>query len=157
MKINFCNVGFTYRSIIKRVLKTAVKIISQTSQIEVSISFLSEEEMQTLNNVQRGIDSVTDVLSFPYIQLQPFEKINSAMDADKNPRTGNILLGDIMICPTRAQQQATEYCHSIKREIAFLALHGFLHLCGFDHVEQSQEEQMTATAESVLQTLKITR
>lgn len=157
MKINFYNVGLKYRATVRKVIKKAISHLSQSSQIELSVSFLSEEEIKSLNNAQRNVDSVTDVLSFPYLQLQPFEKVSNQGDADRNPRTGDVLLGEIMICPLRAKQQAEEYGHSQRREIAFLALHGFLHLCGFDHVEQSQEEQMMATAESVLKSLKITR
>ena len=157
MKINFCNVGIAYRTTIKQLLKKAVQKLEQNPNIEISISFLTEDEIKVINNSQRGIDSVTDVLSFPYLQLKPFEKVNTDSDQDKNPRTGNVLMGDIMICPVRAQQQAIEYGHTLKREISFLALHGFLHLCGFDHLDQQQEEQMTATAESILQSLKITR
>ena len=157
MKINFCNVGIAYRTTIKQLLKKAVQKLEQNPNIEISISFLTEDEIKVINNSQRGIDSVTDVLSFPYLQLKPFEKVNADNDQDKNPRTGNVLMGDIMICPVRAQQQAIEYGHTLKREISFLALHGFLHLCGFDHLDQQQEEQMTATAESILQSLKITR
>jgi len=96
-------------------------------------------------------------LSFPYLQLTPFQNVVATSDAQKNPHTNNVMLGEVVVCLPRAIQQAKQLGHGIKREIAFLVLHGFLHLCGFDHVQPEDEEQMTSVAESVLQFLKITR
>lgn len=157
MKINFLKVGFLSRCTIKKVLNCAQKTLKQPTNVELSVSFLSEEEIKSLNNQHRGVDSVTDVLSFPSADLKPFEAIDDSLVSDKNPYTGNFLLGDVLICPKRAKEQAVSFGHSFKREVAFLALHGFLHLCGFDHTSVEEEQQMQAVAESILQSLNIKR
>lgn len=157
MKINFSKVGFLNRCTIKKVLNCAQKTLGQPANVELSVSFLSEEEIKTLNNRHRGIDSVTDVLSFPSADLKPFERLDDSFGADKNPYTGDFILGDILICRKRAKEQSVSYGHSFKREIAFLVLHGFLHLCGFDHISPEEEEQMQTVADSVLRSLNIKR
>jgi len=157
MKINFYDVNLSYRCLIKKVIKRALQRLSQSKKIEFSVSFVTEEQIKTLNKEQRNNDTVTDVLSFPYLQLTPFQNVVATSDAQKNPHTNNVMLGEVVVCLPRAIQQAKQLGHGIKREIAFLVLHGFLHLCGFDHVQPEDEEQMTSVAESVLQFLKITR
>ena len=77
--------------------------------------------------------------------------------SDLNPETWLLNLGDIIICLPRAKQQAKEYGHSLKREVAFLSLHSLLHLLGYDHMNQSDEEQMTAVQNAVLDKLNIKR
>ncbi|MBR5250817.1 MAG: rRNA maturation RNase YbeY [Clostridia bacterium] len=157
MKINFYDVNLSYRCLIKKVIKRVLQRLAQSKKIEFSVSFVSEDQIQTLNREQRNCDAVTDVLSFPYLQLAPFQNVVATTDAQKNPHTNNVMLGELVICLPRAIQQSKELGHGIKREVAFLALHGFLHLCGFDHVQPDDEEQMMSVAESVLQFLKITR
>ena len=127
MKINFYDVNLSYRCLIKKVIKRALQRLAQSKKIEFSVSFVSEDQIQTLNREQRNRDAVTDVLSFPYLQLAPFQNVVATSDAQKNPNTNNVMLGDIIICLPRAIQQSKEFGHSIKREVAFLVLHGFLH------------------------------
>jgi metalloprotein, YbeY/UPF0054 family len=67
------------------------------------------------------------------------------------------MIGEILICKSRAKEQAEEYGHSLRRELAFLALHGFLHLMGFDHIEENDRIEMEETAKNILNGLEIYR
>ena len=118
---------------------------------ELSISFVSAEEIQGLNAEQRGIDAVTDVLSFP---LEEF--CNGLPDGYKPPFTP-LPLGDVVLCLERAAQQAEEYGHSFDRECGFLTVHSILHLLGHDHEESEGEREMQLRQERVLQALDLTR
>jgi probable rRNA maturation factor len=97
---------------------------------EVVISFVNNEQIQELNRQFRNLDKPTDVLSFPLD------------DAD--------IIGDIIISMPRAREQADEYGHSLQREIGFLAIHGFLHLLGYDHHTDEEEKQMFSRQEQIL-------
>lgn len=94
--------------------------------VEVSVSFVSEDEIHGLNKQFRNKDAVTDVLSFPLGEDGKYEK---------NPQTGASMLGDIVICMARAYQQAKLYDHAFQREVGYLTAHSMLHLLGYDHVQ----------------------
>ena len=159
MKIYFTNVGFLKRGYIKKVLETALVELGQPSaQMEVSVSIVGEEEIRELNKQYRDTDKVTDVLSFPAVDNPSRGVIDiSEHGADLNPDTWLLNLGDIIICLPRAKQQAKEYGHSLKREVAFLALHSLLHLLGYDHMEPHDEAQMNEIQNKVLDKLNIKR
>lgn len=105
-----------------------------------NIKFVSENEIRELNNKFRQIDRATDVLSFPN-----YDFFVENFDCDED-----VFLGDIAICKTIAKQQAKVFNHGIKRELCFLALHGILHLMGFDHLTEDQEKEMMDFAEEIL-------
>ncbi len=158
MTIYFTNVGY-HKHKIKYVLDGALKYLKQPSRhIEMSLSVVTPEEIRKLNEQFRGVDAVTDVLSFPTLDLgkQQLDHLNLPADAI-NSRTGKLNIGDVVICFDRAKEQAREYGHSLKREICFLSLHGLLHLLGYDHVEQSDEEEMNRLQEEILAKMHITR
>lgn len=159
MKIYFSNVGLFKRSYIKKVLEAALSELNQPSaQLEVSLSFVGEEEIRSLNKQYRDTDRVTDVLSFPSVDNPSRGVIDIAEHgADLNPETWLLNLGDIIICLPRAKQQAKEYGHSLKREVAFLALHSLLHLLGYDHMNEQDEAQMNELQNRVLNKLNIKR
>lgn len=110
---------------------------------EVSISFMTADEIKALNRDYRGKDSATDVLSFP---------VN-----DKFATGPDRPLGDIVICMDVAKRQAEEYSHSLDRELAFLVVHGMLHLLGFDHETQEDEANMCEAQDKILGLLNINR
>ena len=117
------------------------------SNVVVSVGFVSEDEIKNLNQKFRNIDKVTDVLSFPNLDKKADEKLsNFASEVVE----GQLFLGDIVICKPQAKRQAKEYEHSLKRELCFLALHGLLHLLGYDHIEKEDEKLMQSTAEKIL-------
>lgn len=159
MKIYYTNVGFFKRHYITKVLDAALAHLSQPSeQLEVSVSFVGEDEIRELNKEYRNNDNVTDVLSFPAVENPDRGVINvEEHAADLNPETWLLNLGDIIICLPRAKAQAKEYGHSLKREVAFLALHSLLHLLGYDHMIPEDEQQMTALQTEILDKLNIKR
>ena len=159
MKIYFTNVGIQ-KFTIKRLLEGALKRLGQPcNDIEMSLSIVSPQQIAELNKQFRGIDSVTDVLSFPTVDNPE----RSVLDIDTfphdavNAKTGKLNIGDIIICLDRAKEQAAEYGHGLKRELCFLSLHGLLHLLGYDHIEAQDEEQMNALQEEILEHMGITR
>lgn len=105
---------------------------------EFNIIFVSNDEIQQINRDYRGLDKVTDVISF------------ALMDNDLSNYNAEDELGDVFICVDRAKEQAAEYGHSLEREIGFLAVHGYLHLCGYDHMNEEDEKVMFAKQDEIL-------
>ena len=106
-----------------------------------------------MNNDYRGFNAVTDVLSFPAIEWSGGKagQIDTLpVPLDINPETGRILLGDIVLCLAQAVEQAHSYGHSLERELCFLMVHGVLHLLGFDHAEETDDQGMQELTESIL-------
>ena len=121
-----------------------------TENAEVSVSFVSNQEIRSLNKAYRNKDSVTDVLSFPLTGEDGTREIDT--------ETGNVLLGDVVISIETAVKQANIYGHSLSREIGFLTVHSMLHLLGYDHEKSPLDERiMREKEESVLEKLGISR
>lgn len=135
---------------IKKLFNIAEKVLKEDfSKVYVSLNFVSDEEIQRLNKEFRNVDKVTDVLSFPNLNKTPkekLEKFKKSYDFDE----GLLFLGDIVISKNVAKAQAREYKHSLTREVCFLALHGFLHLLGFDHVKEEDEKVMNKIQDKIL-------
>lgn len=106
--------------------------------------FVDKATIHEINKTYRHVDRVTDVISF-------------ALEDTKEIETEIRLLGDIYICVEKAQEQAKEYGHSFLRELAFLTIHGLLHLLGYDHQEKEEEEKMFALQEEILDEYGIRR
>lgn len=157
MKVFIDNAKWSEQRLIKKVAVYVADYLKQPHNLEVNVTIVSPEEIQQLNSTQRNVDAVTDVLSFPTIDAGRQVIDVDKYPADINPSTGNLMLGDIVICRKRAEEQATEYGHSVKRELAFLTLHGVLHLLGYDHIEEQDEQQMRQLQSVILTNLKITR
>lgn len=137
MKVNFHNqTNEDVKEHIK-VIKKAFRKIKNKNQME--IIFVRPETIKDLNKTYRNINEETDVLSF----VNDEEESNS--------------LGDVFISLNRAYEQAEKFGHTIKREIAFLAVHGYLHLIGYDHETKDEEKIMFAKQEEILNKAKITR
>ena len=158
MKIYFTNAG-TFKSSIKKVAEIALKHLLQPSeQLEMSVSVVTAEEIKKLNAEYRQIDAVTDVLSFPTLELgKKVVDISTLGQSNLNPQTNRLNLGDVIICLQQAKVQASEYGHSLKREMCFLVLHGLLHLLGYDHENAEDETEMTALQAEILQQAGIER
>ena len=122
---------------------------------EIDVLFTDDTGIHEINLEQRGVDRPTDVLSFPMFDLQPGEK---PAEEDADPDTGLVPLGDMVISLERAREQAGEYGHSVRREVAYLAVHSVLHLLGYDHMDDGpMKAQMREREEAILGTLGITR
>ena len=125
--------------------------------LSAEIIITDEAEIQRLNAEARGIDAVTDVLSFPSldgIRGRALKKADFPFEVDED---GNIFLGSIVICEKRAREQAEEYGHSYMRELHYLAVHGLWHLLGYDHMTEEDKPEMRAKEEKILSKLGITR
>lgn len=129
---------------IEKVLEIAIKKLN-LKDIEFNIIFVDNGYIHKLNKEYRNIDRETDVISF-------------ALEDDNSfPKMETKVLGDIYISIDKAKSQAEEYGHSFKREICFLAVHGFLHINGYDHMNKEDEEVMFGLQEEILNEAKITR
>ncbi len=145
--------------LIVNLLKTANKYSKfKQKKVQVDISFVNVEEIKKLNKEFRKIDKETDVLSFPSLNLKPMQsiKIKDYKD-DIDPETKLLMLGDIIICEDIAKEHAKEYNHSFERELCYLVVHGFLHLLGYDHMQEEDKIVMRALEEAVLKKYNITR
>ncbi|TYP78005.1 rRNA maturation RNase YbeY [Paenibacillus methanolicus] len=142
-------------------LEELLKLAAQAEGIEdgeVSLTFVTDEEIHSLNREYRNIDRPTDVLSFA-IQEVTDEELDIVYEVESEdeevPLEG--MLGDIIISVERAAAQAEEYGHSLERELGFLFVHGFLHLIGYDHQDDENEAVMTRKQEAVLSQVGLTR
>jgi len=115
---------------------------------KVSGTLTNNEYIHTLNKQYRGIDRPTDVLSFA---------LNESEEPDVEDGPDVNVLGDLVISVERAKEQAADYGHSVKREIAFLTVHGMLHLLGYDHMEEQDRLEMEAEQRFVMEKLGIPR
>ena len=122
----------------------------------LNILFTDDEGICALNREFRNIDRPTDVLSFPAYELDGLFS-ECAQRLELEMLDGYVFLGDIAISLERAQAQAAEYGHSLVRETAFLALHGTLHLLGYDHMTPEDEESMTGKQKEILDAAHIGR
>ncbi|MGI6006924.1 MAG: rRNA maturation RNase YbeY [Ruminococcus sp.] len=129
-------------------------------EVEVTIVLTDSEEIQLTNKSFRGIDSETDVLSFPavdFISPAEYQTVSENENIYLNPDSHELILGDIMICVPRMRKQAEEYGHGEKREFAFLIAHSLLHLLGYDHMEPEEAKEMEEKQERILEALRIHR
>ncbi len=141
-----------------RVYEKVSQIVSFPKKVNVNLIFVSKEEIRNLNNETRGIDKVTDVLTYPYVDIKVGKKLKiSDYKANVDLDTGLLTIGDIYICLDRAKEQAEEYNHTLRREVCFLLCHGLLHIAGYDHIVKADEEIMTAMQEQIMNELNITR
>lgn len=144
-----------YEELIKRCVLAALEYEECDFDAEVSITIVDEEEIKALNGEHRNKDSVTDVLSFPILE---FDENGDIIDYDYDFDDELVMLGDIVICAKRADEQAKEYGHSFERELAFLTVHSMLHLLGYDHEHSEDEEQeMFLKQKEILDKMGITR
>ncbi|MCI9561112.1 MAG: rRNA maturation RNase YbeY [Clostridia bacterium] len=125
--------------------------------LSAEIIVTDEAEIRRLNAEARGIDAVTDVLSFPSldgIRGKALKKADFPFEVDEE---GKLFLGSIVICEKRAREQAEEYGHSYMRELHYLAVHGLWHLLGYDHMTEEDKPEMRTREEKILSKLGITR
>ena len=144
-----------YRKIIREVVEGTLDYLEEPFEAEVSVTITDADTIQAINKEHRGIDAATDVLSFPmneYDKPGDFDKLEDDPDAF-NPETGELMLGDIVICADKVISQAQEYGHTMTRELAFLTCHSVLHLSGYDHMEEAEREEMETLQRTILDAL----
>ena len=158
--------------LLHEVIEAAAKYLNLPEGIELDLSIVSNEEIQVLNRDYRGLDKPTDVLSFALTEVtSEFDVDFAHLDLTEEAEETEDLeetefedeeaipqhLGDIIISYPRAKEQAQDYGHSLDRELAFLAVHGFLHLNGYDHQTEEEAQEMFKIQEEVLTTYGLTR
>ena len=136
-------------------LEAAVKLAAEKvaelyglKNAEVSVTLTDDEHIHKLNREYRGVDRPTDVLSFALTE-------SDEPTVEGGPETE--ILGDLILSVERVAAQAEEYGHSLKREAAFLTVHGMLHLLGYDHIKDEDREEMEAEQRTVMDALGISR
>jgi probable rRNA maturation factor len=137
MRISLHNQTEENISEIKDLMKSIFKNVKEKKNMQVI--FVTQDAIHELNKTYRQMDKPTDVLSF----------INDDMEDNS--------LGDVFISIEQAKKQAIDYGHSFEREIGFLAVHGYLHLKGFDHHTEAEEKLMVLEQEKILKTASLER
>lgn len=144
------------KTMIIDVIEEAANHLNLSGAVELDVSIVSNEEIQQLNASYRNIDRPTDVLSFALEEGEnEFDLFFEEEDSEGEVLTRH--LGDIIISFAKAEEQAADYDHSLERELAFLAVHGFLHLNGYDHQTAEEEKEMFTIQEEVLKAYGLTR
>ena len=137
---------------LKKLAKAVYKTLEQTAKIKVELVFEDEDSMTNLNKTTRGVDNVTDVLSYPSLDgirgkiLRPEDCVTVLEDK-------YILLGSIVLCEEKIKAQAIEYGHSQLRETEYLIVHGLMHLFGYDHLNDEDKAQMREKEKAVMSML----
>lgn len=152
--------SFDYQKLTQTVVEAACDAEHCPYEAEVSVTLVDAGTIHGINLSQRGIDRPTDVLSFPMQQYETpsdFSHMEDCIEESFNPDTGELLLGDIVLCVDKVCAQAEEYGHSQMREYAFLLLHSMLHLFGYDHETEEERLLMEKRQREILDALGITR
>jgi len=142
----------------ERILTQTLVMLGQPACLSVGLELVEKDEIRAVNAEQRKVDRVTDVLSFPTLALVAGEVIdpkNYPYDIDL--ATGELYLGDVLICHDVAVEQAQEYGHSVDREMGYLLVHAILHLLGYDHIQDEDKTLMRQQEERILTALGLVR
>lgn len=151
---------FDYKKQAEEIISFTLDYLSCPYETEIDLTLTDNEGIQEANRTYREIDRVTDVLSFPlvdYTEPCNFDGIEDRAEDYFNPDTGELMLGDILLCIPRVKEQAEEYGHSVVREFCFLIVHSMLHLFGYDHIEEEDRILMEAKQREILDAAGITR
>lgn len=141
---------------LRKAVRTALREEGIGTPCRIDIMLTDDRRIHDINLAQRGVDSATDVLSFPLNQLTPGQFDPELCEID--PGTGRVLLGDMVIDMDQCYRQAGEYGHSLDRELSYLAVHSVLHLLGYDHMDEGEEKAlMRAHEETIMARLGLER
>ena len=142
-----------YEEIIERVINQCYDAEGMMeSNLYISITLTTSDNIRRINKKYRNIDKETDVLSFPMFEKEEIQK------KIKNDDHNNFdILGDMVISIKKVQEQAKEYEHSFEREFAYMIVHSFYHLLGYDHIDEEDRKIMRQKEENILNNLQIKR
>jgi probable rRNA maturation factor len=138
----------------KKIARVVYKTLSQKDKLLAEVVFVSEDEIRALNNERRGIDKVTDVLSFPTLDGAK-GKVLRAKDFPYDCINGRLNIGSIAICALQGAKQAKEYGHGEEREYTYLVVHGLMHLFGYDHTTDEDKAEMRSFEKKIIKILKL--
>ncbi|HBP43464.1 MAG TPA: rRNA maturation RNase YbeY [Clostridiales bacterium] len=164
MLINYKNPNKAKKYIVNitNALESAEKVLKlSSSEVEINVTFVSRLAIKKLNKTTRNVNKVTDVLSYPNLLQDDGEIIDKKLSKknfpyDINPETGNIVIGDIVICVPRCIAQSKKYGTTKTREICYLSVHGLLHLLGYDHMTDEDKKIMREKEELVMNEIGLT-
>ena len=151
---------FDEEQLVEKVAVKTLSLLECPYEVEINVLITDSEGIRGYNRDYRDIDKETDVLSFPAVDYEAPADFSLVEEHELdyiNPDTGELFLGDIMLCTDRILSQAQEYGHSVLREFAFLIAHSMLHLLGYDHMSKEEEAEMFSLQEKILEELCITR
>lgn len=150
LELNYLDVDENeeYKEIIKKVLKACFAEEKINQKLYVNVVLTNPQNIREINKNHRGIDKETDVLSFPMYEKEELENLE--------PKNDDIL-GDMVISIEKVTQQATEYGHSFERELAYMVVHSFYHLLGYDHIKEEDKKEMRPKEENILNKLNLKR
>ena len=171
-EINFENALMLER--MQEVIMGAVAYVAPLAELEgedfdVCLTITDNQGIHAINKEHRGVDAPTDVLSFPLLEFYNDEseyedqdiedegEVEDDLEEYRDPLSGNIMLGDIVVNLDRAAEQAESYGHSFEREACYLCVHSVLHLFGYDHMVDDEKAQMRALEEEIMNGFGITR
>lgn len=152
--------SFDVQAVAKQVAEAVLDAENCPYETCVNVLVTDNAGIRKFNRQYREIDKETDVLSFPNLDFESSGIFDIAEESEADcfdPDTGELVLGDIILSADRIKAQAKDYGHSSKREFAFLVAHSMLHLCGYDHIEESEAKVMETKQEEILLQLGITR
>ena len=136
-------------ALVKKAVREALSAEGVSEPCLIGVVFTDDEGIRRVNREFRGVDRATDVLSFPFSEQEP-----GAFDAaacERDPESGRLLLGDMMISLERCEMQGEEFGHGFEREIRYLTVHSVLHLLGYDHVDEGRmKKQMRAREKQIM-------
>ncbi len=139
-------------SVIRKAIKAVFQDKNLPEELDVNVLLTTPKSIRIINQENRGVDSVTDVLSFPYYDYEEPGVFSEEISEEEEN-----ILGDIIICASKIKEQAKKYGHSQKRELAFLIVHSMLHLIGYDHMEENDMELMQAEERRFMDIINIKR
>ncbi len=158
---NKIEVSSELETVIKDVIEYTLKEEKLFIDNEVSVIFIDNEEIRKINLEHRGIDKITDVLSFPmlhYPENKVFKDVYVNYEFDQSDLYDErLVIGDVALSLEKAKQQSEEFGHSFTRECAYLTVHSILHLLGYDHMEEEPKDIMRKREEEILNNFKISR
>ena len=140
---------FTIGAIIKTCINETLKAERISVPCEINVLVTNDEGIHIINKESRDIDRPTDVLSFPMFEFEPGNPPTDWLEYE-DPATGLVPLGDMCISLERAEAQAKEFGHSLRREVGYLTIHSMLHLLGYDHLDEGpMKAQMRGREEAI--------
>lgn len=141
---------------LKKLSAAVYSALGQEDNLSAELEFVDEEEIADLNRRLRGVEGVTDVLSFPAldnVRGKVIYKKNFPFDVED----GAVFIGSIAVCEQRASEQAKDYGHSLEREFTYLVCHGMLHLFGYDHMTDEDKKEMRALEDKIMSEIGVER
>lgn len=158
---NILKIGQELLESVEKIISHALKEEQVEIDTEISLIFIDNHQIREINREQRGIDKITDVLSFPMLHY-PKNKVYKENYVDYAFGTeyldeGKLVLGDIVLSLEKAKEQSEDYGHSFLREVCYLIIHSILHLLGYDHMEEEDKLKMRKREEEILERFNINR